>query len=233
MSSTHYFEFLGTVWDQLPTEDKERLGETWQGYEQVFAAAYQRFAEANINIAVKDMLPFNTERWLPYTFNSDNELSEPAVFTSIQDLSLGINLTVKSFLRLSVDGATPIQVDVRGVDPSKTFVPEIVTKINVAFGFPFARAIFEDTVLQLVSPTSGVNSSIEIFNTIDPTRNAGEFVLGVVDTDLPLKFPEFPHIFLLEYPRIASIPKLRDSIRDESLEVELVEVVVVVEVVVT
>lgn len=223
MASNHYFDFLGTVWEQLPSEDKERLGETWQGYEQVFAAAYQKFAEASINVAIKDLLPFNTERWLPYEFNESNKLSEPSIFTSFQDLSLGINLTVKSFLRFSVDGATAVEVDVRGIDPANTSITEIIEKINVAFGFVFSKAIFENTVVQLTSPTSGVNSSIEFLVTADPARNASEFILGLLDSELPLKIPEFPHTYTLPYSKVPSVPKLRDAIRDESLEVEIAE----------
>ena len=223
MSSTHYFDFLGSVWRSLPQRDQERLGETWQGYEQVIASVYQRFAEASINIAIEDLLPFNTERWLPYIFNDSNKVEEPAIYTANQDLSLGINLSTRYLLRLNVDGGPAIEIDIRGFNPAQTFVPEIVEKINIAFGFQYARAIFEDTVIQLVSPSFGLSSSIGIFETSDPAKNAVEFVLGQLQSDLPLVFPEFPHIFTLPYSRVASVPKIRNSIRDENLEVELVE----------
>lgn len=223
MASNHYFEFLGTAWSQLKDNDKRRLSELWHGYEQVIASVYQKFAENSINVAIKDLLPFNTERWLPYDFNSSNKQQQSAVFTSTQDLSLGINLSTKYLLKISVDGKSPIEVDIRGDDPSKTYIPEIVEKINAAFLFKFARGVFEGTVLQLASQKIGDGSSIEILETSDPAKNASEFVLGLIGEDLPAQYPKFPHTYTLPYDQIASIPKLRDSVRDENLEVELVE----------
>lgn len=223
MSSPQYFDFLGTVWDLLPSEERERFGEVWQGTEQIVASAYQKYIEGNLNTTVKNLLPFSTERWLPYTFNDDNFVDEPATFTSSQDLSLGINLTTRYLLKLSVNDNPPIEVNVRGVLINKTTVPEIVAKLNAAFGFRFARGIFDDTVVQLVSNISGISSKITIHETSIPSANACEFILGVQDIELPYSVPEFPWIFLSPYPNLAELPGLQDAIRDESAEVSLAQ----------
>jgi hypothetical protein len=142
MASTQYFDFIGSVWGLLSDEDKQRLGEVWQGIEQVVAASYQKFIEGNLNITTPNLQAYSTERWLPYTFDDENFIQQPAVFTSTQDLSLGINLTNKYLLRFSVDGANPVEINIRGVNSAQTFVPEIVAKINAGFNFKFARGVF-------------------------------------------------------------------------------------------
>lgn len=223
MASKQYFEFLGTVWDQLPKKDRELLAETWQGYEQIFAAIYQRFVETNINLSIKDLLPYNTERWLPYVFNNDNVINEKTTLISSQDLALGLNLTNKYLLKLSVDNGVPIEIDIRGINPGNTKIQEINSKINAAFGFAFSSMIFEETVIKLTSRLTGALSSIIIHETSDPSKNACEFVLGVSVLDLPAVYPLYPYLYKLPYPRVASIPSFRNSIRDESLEIGLTE----------
>ena len=223
MASNQYFEFLGTVWNQLPDADKARMGELWEGYEQVLAATYQKFAEGNLNATIRDLQPFTTERWLKYTFNDSNAVNQPAILTSTQDLSQGINLSGGSLLRIAVDSGTPIEVDVAGVDPLQTTLAEIVTKINAAFGFTFASTVFNNSVLRLRSSTSGINSKIEVLETSDPAQNASEFVLGILGTDLPKAVPEFPFIYTPSVSNIVSIPFFRNAVRDENVTVTLTE----------
>jgi hypothetical protein len=122
-----------------------------------------------------------------------------------------------------VDGETPITVNVQGAIPGKTMAPEIVQKINDAFGKKIAYSIFDDTVVQLASTTSGIFSKIEILETTPPTANACEFVLGVDENDLTFTVPEYPWIYASPYPSIVSVPVFQDSIRDESVTVSLVE----------
>jgi hypothetical protein len=217
MASTQYFDFIGSVWGLLSDEDKQRLGEVWQGIEQVVAASYQKFIEGNLNITTPNLQAYSTERWLPYTFDDENFIQQPAVFTSTQDLSLGINLTNKYLLRFSVDGANPVEINIRGVNSAQTFVPEIVAKINAGFNFKFARGVFENTVVQLSSSTSGINSTVEFLPTSIPEANACEFVLGILVSDLPLRVPEYPWVFSSPYPNLVEIPVLQDAIRDESV----------------
>lgn len=221
MSSTHYFDFLGTVWRLLSEEDKERFGELWQGIEQVVAGTYQKFIENNLNITTQNLQPFTTERWLPYTFDSNNFVNQPAIYTSSQDLSLGINLTTRYLLKMSVDDGVPIEVNIQGAVPTATTVAEMVAKINAAFLFPFARGIFDTTVVQLVTKSSGINSSIKFYPTSIPTANACEFVLGINPADLPLQVPEYPWVYSSAYPNLVDIPILQDAVRDESTTINL------------
>lgn len=222
MASTQYFNFAGTVWGLLSEDDKQRFGELWHGIEQVTAGSYQKFVENNLNAAVADLKPFSTERWLPYTFTPANFLSQPAVFTSTQDLSLGVNLTSRYLLKFSVNGATPVEINIRGAAISQTFISEIVAKINASFTYPFARGVFENTILQLTSNISGVNSTIQFLPTSIPAANASEFVLGILDTDLPLTVPEFRWIYSTPHTTLAEVPVLQDAIRDESIATSLI-----------
>src|SRR3954462_14320771 len=111
MASTQYFHFLGTVWDNLAEEDRDRLGETWQAYEQIIASIYHQSVEVNLTIAVKDLQAYATERWLKHTFSEDNFIMRPAILTGNQDLSLGVNLTVRYLFSFSFNGGAPLEVD--------------------------------------------------------------------------------------------------------------------------
>lgn len=223
MSSTQYFNFLGTIWGQLSEEDRERMGETWQGYEQVIASIYQQLVEVNLNIAVRDLQAYATERWLHYGFSDENFVSRPAILTSNQDLSTGINLSMRYLLRFRINGGAPIEVNLQGLVPGATTISEIVAKMNLASGFAFARAISEDTFLQLVSNISGAASSIEILETSIPLANACEFVVGADIDSLPFKIPDFAYPYAVPFEKVVSIPEFRDAIRDENVKATLVE----------
>lgn len=223
MSSTHYFQFLSAVWDQLPEADRERFGELWQGYEQVLAAVYQKYSELNLNAAVADMEPYTTERWLPYTFGTSNFISRPATITSTQDMSAGLNLVKRYLLKFRIDGGTPFEVNVQGNKPQTTLIDEVVAKINLAAGFPFASSLYSNTILFLKSRTSGVNSSIEVLPTSNPYANACEFVLGISLLEIPKTYPQYRYPYTMPYSRVASIPEFRDAVREESTGVRLIE----------
>lgn len=222
MSSKHYFNYLGTVWDLIPEEDKNRLGELWLGFEQVFGSVYQRFAEVSLNTEINSMLPYTTNRWLPYIFDETNHNLTPAVYTSSQDLSVGVNLTIRFLIKFSIDGGAPIELDLRGYVPETTTIFEIIDKLNNAAGFAFARAILDNSILQFVSSSAGPNSTITWFVPSDPSRDASEFVLGLLQSDLPLTVPEFPWQYILptEYKPIVSIPELRTHVRDDNLDAD-------------
>lgn len=223
MSSPHYFQFLQAVWDQLPEKDRGRMAELWQGYEQILASIYQKYMEINLNIAVADLQPWTTERWLPYSFGDENFVSRPATIISSQDLSAGVNLLSKYLLKIRIDGVKIFEINIQGVNPVTTSINEIIEKINFAAGFRFAKGVYENTILQLTSMTSGVNSSIEILPTSNPHANACEFVLGVDPDTLPEVFPKFRYPYTIPYSRVSSIPEFRDYIRDEDVTLTLLE----------
>lgn len=223
MASSIYFDFLGSVWDNLAEKDRNRFGELWRGVEQVLTAAYQRYAENKLNIAVEDLQPYTTERWLPYSFSTDNLIERAASIISTQDLSLGINLSDRYLLRMRIDGTKEFEVDVRGVDPTRTRIDEIITKLNLYAGFPFATAIFNNAVIKLTSRTVGVRSSIEVLVPSNPDANGCEFVLGLDPLDLPLSFPEYRYSYSMPYSRVSEIPDMQDAIRSENYTSRLVQ----------
>lgn len=223
MSSPFYYQFLNSVWDVLPEQDRNRFAELWQGYEQVMAAIYQKYLEINLNVAVEDLQPWTTERWLPYTFTSDNFISKPAVVTSSQDLSVGVNLLTRYLLKVRIDGAFTFEVNVQGNDPVTTKIDEIINKINLGAGFKFATGVFENTIIRLTSMTSGVGSTIEILETSIASANACEYVLGIDPETLPVTYPKFKYPYTIPYSKVVSIPEFRDFIRDETVTLVLTE----------
>lgn len=221
MANPQFFNFLGTFWDNLPAEDRQRMGEFWHGSEQVFASVYQKFVEVDLNLSIDTLLPYNTERWLKYNFTTP--IARPAIFTSSQDISLGVNMASKYLMKFSIDGGAPIEVNVQGANPLTTTIDEIIAAINAAAGFQFARAIFQNTIIQLASSTIGPTSSIEILPASDISKDVSEFVLGVQISDMPLKVPEYPFTYAVPYSKVAKLPMLQDHIRDESVTMRLVQ----------
>jgi hypothetical protein len=84
----------------------------------------------------------------------------PASITGVVDLLTPVNLEGQSFLRLSVDGGRPVDVNVAGVARATTFLDEIIARINEVF--PQLASATEDDRLRLTSPTRGEKSSIEL-----------------------------------------------------------------------
>lgn len=223
MSSPIYFEFLNSVWEQLPEADRERMAELWQGYEQVVAAVYQKMLEVNLNIAVADLQPWSTERWLKYAFSESNYIARPASFISNQDLSAGMNLTSKYLLKFKVDGGPAFEVDTRGYNASITNIFEVITRINAGARFEFAFSAYENSVVKLQSKTVGNESSIEVLVTSTPERNACEYLLGIDPGTLPQVYPKFKHPYTIPYSSVASVPEFRDNVRTESVTTLLEE----------
>jgi len=223
MSSPIYFDFLAAVWNQFPDEERELYGELWKGYEQVIAAVYQKYIELSLNISVGDMRAWTVERWMPYTFSSAAALLRPATLTSNQDLSIGYNATTRNLLGMSVNGGTPFEVDIRGENPAKTNIDEIILRINIGAGFRFASGVTSNSLLKLSSNISGPNSSITILPASNPLAEACEFVLGVDPKDLPASYPLFSYPYSIPYRNVKGIPWFRDAVRDETMVTELKE----------
>lgn len=75
-----------------------------------------------------------------------------------RDLSAGVDLTARPFLRLRLDGATLPDVDCRGADPANTQLPELVAAINEAASARIAT--HDGRFLTLTSTSSGPGSEI-------------------------------------------------------------------------
>lgn len=86
--------------------------------------------------------------------------SAPAIITGEAVLLAPANLSSRSLLRLKVDGSRPVDVDVAGAVPAKTFLDEIVTKINGVF--PNVATATDEDHLQLTSPNVGEESSLSL-----------------------------------------------------------------------
>jgi hypothetical protein len=98
--------------------------------------------------------------------------------TGAPDLSQSADLQQERFLRLTVDGSRPVEIDCAGGRPRATTLSEIVTRINaelVYVGFAKGIAVHDGKHLLLISPSSGSGSRIAI----EPPRVALETLLGI------------------------------------------------------
>ena len=84
----------------------------------------------------------------------------PASITGTVDLLSPVNLSQRSVLRIAVDGGHPFDLDVAGADPTNTYLGEIIDAINEKV--PDMAATTDDDRLQIVSPTKGVNSQLNV-----------------------------------------------------------------------
>lgn len=218
MAGANYiYRFLSSVWDNLPKKEKERYGELWKGYEQVFADTYQRFLELDQTTNLNFMPVYMSSRWNKYTFNPDNTLTLPAVFQSFQDLSRNADVSERFLIHIRIDKETSYEIDCRGIDPENTTIDEIITKINQAFGFTLATSLFQNTLIKLETQKKGPDASIEILPASVPEFDASEIVLGITSEELPLLTPRLPYKYTLSNSKIRKIPSFQNTIRLESL----------------
>ncbi len=84
----------------------------------------------------------------------------PAVLTGTPDLLAGVDLSQRRLLRLAVDGGRPVEIDVAGAAPGRTFGNEIVAAINGVY--PGLAALTDEDRLELTSPTSGDGSRVSL-----------------------------------------------------------------------
>src|SRR5205823_4688847 len=66
----------------------------------------------------------------------------------------------RSSLRLSFDGALPVDIDVAGDSPSTTYLDEVVAAVEARL--PGVARATDDDRLQLTSPTSGASSRLSV-----------------------------------------------------------------------
>jgi hypothetical protein len=220
--SDYMWRFLGTVWDGLPPQERNRFSELWRGQEQVFADVLQRFFELDQTLNINNTPVYMTSRWNKYIFNAENEVIEPATFRSFKDLSLGVNLTDFYLIKIAIDDQAPVVVDCRGLIPEATQISEIVFKINQAVGFPLCDTIFEGTILRFTTQSTGPSAKIQILDPED-IRDATEIVLGLTPIELPYTTPRLPYKYSLDDPKVSKIPALQNSIRNENLNYYIIE----------
>ena len=113
MASDDIFGFLNDVWDLLPGEDRVRFGELWKAYEQSYGAIWMKMMDSSLASNIDHIPLYNNQRWLKHLFDATTEVDRAAAFTTNQDVSQGINLTLRYLIKFSVDGGAPVEVDLR------------------------------------------------------------------------------------------------------------------------
>jgi hypothetical protein len=115
-------------------------------------------------LARLDLLPHTPSDARPKLFGDAEETpgADPsaAVITGTADLLAPVDLSERHIIRLSVDSAAPVEVDIAGAAPSTTSLKEIVARINTVF--PNIASATDDDHLRLTSPTRGENSRLEL-----------------------------------------------------------------------
>src|SRR6185503_16454268 len=84
----------------------------------------------------------------------------PASITGEATLLAPVNLSKRSLLRIAVDNGRPRDIDVAGAIPARTFLDEIVGKINAVF--PDLASATDDDKLKLTSPAPGEESRLSV-----------------------------------------------------------------------
>lgn len=217
------FGLLNDVYDLLSDKDRGRFAEFWKACEQTYGDMWTKNIERDLAVNVDRVPLYNNQRWLKHTFNADTAVARAAVYRTNQDLSLGINLSSRYLIKVSDNGNPPIEIDLRGVNPSSTTNLEIVDKINNAFGYSFVSLVVNGALIEFRSNVSGPTSNITFYPASSPAQDASAIVVGLDPLDLPISFPKFPVEFLLQDRLIIGIPKLQDKIHDNQVDVLLNE----------
>jgi hypothetical protein len=102
-------------------------------------------------------------------------------FTGTRDLSSGLPLGAATLLRIGVDGALPVQLDLAdepsGPAPASLDGGAIAGRINAFLGQSIAT--FDGYLLTLASPATGAEAGLEFAVPDDPARDATSAVLGI------------------------------------------------------
>lgn len=213
--SSDIFSFLNNVWDLLPEQDKLNFGETWRAYEQTYGDVYTKLFERDFGVSIQHLPLYNNQRWLKHEFDSSTQVNRAATYRTNQDVSKGLNLSVRNLIRFSVDGGPQIEVNLQGASPTATTNFEIVAKINQAAGFSFAQLVVENALINLTSSTTGPTSKITFYPASSAAADASAVILGLDPADLPISFPKFPYEFQLGDRFLVHIPALRDKVHEE------------------
>jgi hypothetical protein len=84
----------------------------------------------------------------------------PASITGKATLLAPVDLGRRSFIRLTVNAGRPLDIDVAGTVPGKTFLDEIVARVNSAF--PNVASATDDDHLKLTSQVAGEESQLSV-----------------------------------------------------------------------
>lgn len=97
---------------------------------------------------------------LPRSFSGSN--AQAAIISGINDLSGGVNVWAKRFLKMAVDSNYPRTIDFCAVadDPRNVSLNELCAIINTSFGQDIAR--HDGQYLTLISQRTGLDSSLVI-----------------------------------------------------------------------
>jgi hypothetical protein len=218
--SRYIFDYLNDVWDLLPEQDIVRFAETWKAYEQIYGYLWMNQFDSDLANTITRLPVYNTLRWLKHTFDSTTQVLRAATFLCNQDLSQGIDLSSRYLIKLSVDGGTPVEVDLRGPNPSVTTLAQIVAHVNQALGVTAAFAAQNNQLLQFTSPTKGPASSLTFYPASAPFQDASAIILGLDPvTDLPKTVPELPYEYQLYDKLVVGIPTLQTRIHDDAVDI--------------
>ncbi|PUB12423.1 hypothetical protein [Yoonia sediminilitoris] len=84
-----------------------------------------------------------------------------ARITGTIDLRRGVDLSGGRFVRLAIDGGTPVDIDCAGPRPRTTTAEEVISNLNSAVGTEIAT-LSNDGKLLLTSPTQGAQSQLSL-----------------------------------------------------------------------
>lgn len=113
-------------------------------------------------------------------FERDSASGAPARsarLTGKADLSSGVDLSARRKIRLAIDNAPSVEIDVAGERPRATTLGEIVTRIAAAFPAVTGFAAHDGRRLVLTSPTQGAASRVA-FDFLPPEEDARELLFG-------------------------------------------------------
>ena len=222
MSSEYIFDYLDDIWDLMPAQDRSRFAETWKAYEQTYGDVWSRMLEMKLSVNIDHLPLYSVRRWNSYVFDSTTVLSRQTIFRSPQDFSLGINISNRYLIKVQIDGGVPVEIDLRGANPSSAKAPDLVRAINEAVGYTVAYSVLNDQQIEIRSPTVGTGSSVAFYPAQYQNHDASEVVLGLDPAlDLPKSYPLYPYEYLLPDSLIAGIPVLQNKIIDNTDSIKL------------
>lgn len=118
-------------------------------------------------------------------------LAQPAFFISSQNIGAGVDLSVNTTIRIDIDSTGTVDIDLTTgfVGPlTAVSLDHVILRINATFA-GVASKDNTNSFLVLTSTTTGVLSSIEIFETTVPALNASPQVFGISSfTDTTIGF---------------------------------------------